>query len=346
MKKKKRTSQTLKQQEKKTTKYALLFLFFSLTLFILFFVFFGKDIFVALSPPQQEADIEIQAPPPIQSPVNTSIPTAIPSVTPAVFVPTLTATIAPLPSPTIEPQPTYPVSEAFSIGKSVNGRDIEMYRFGDGGDIRLIVGAIHGGYEWNTADLLFALVKNIQEEKIQIPDNITLYILPALNVDGYYEYRESVYGRANANGVDINRNWDAFWQETWSKEGCFAYAELTAGTVPFSEPETRALADFITQNNVSALISYHSAMASIFAGGRPEPDPKSDELAIKLAEVSGYSYPPNDGGTCEYTGQLIDWASLQGIAAVDIELTDHQNLDHDINRKVLEAFLVWQPESE
>jgi len=39
---------------------------------------------------------------------------------------------------------------------------------------------------------------------------------------------------------------------------------------------------------------------------------------------------------------LADWASAKGIAAVDIELTDHQSTDILINRKVLQAFLTWK----
>jgi hypothetical protein len=52
----------------------------------------------------------------------------------------------------------------------------------------------------------------------------------------------------------------------------------------------------------------------------------------------------NDTG-CQYTDQLIDLASVHGIAAVDVELTDHLSNDILINRKVLDAFLAWRRSS-
>jgi hypothetical protein len=38
---------------------------------------------------------------------------------------------------------------------------------------------------------------------------------------------------------------------------------------------------------------------------------------------------------------LVDWASAQGIAAVDIELRNHSDTDLDINMKILNVFLDW-----
>src|SRR3989344_5474979 len=38
-----------------------------------------------------------------------------------------------------------------SIGKSVEGRDINVYRYGTGDTELLFIGGIHGGYEWNTS---------------------------------------------------------------------------------------------------------------------------------------------------------------------------------------------------
>lgn len=323
------------QRESKATKYALIFLLSSV---MIFFVLIGiiliqTGVYSSFEPSVEGAT---SLPPTLLplSPTYTATATQIPTSTP-------TATPSPIPTP------TYPVGEAFSIGTSVEGRDIEVFRFGTGPEARMIIAGIHGGYEWNTSDLLLVLIKDIENQKIIIPPHITLYLLPILNPDGYYEHKGSVYGRANAHNVDINRNWDAVWEADWDRTGCFSYVDdINAGDSPFSEPETVSLSAFLSNNNITALISYHSAMASIFAGGRPEPDLDSDNLASTLAEVSGYSYPPNDGGICYYTGQLIDWASANGIAAVDIELTDHEHIDHDINRDVLNAFLEWNPQKE
>ena len=266
-----------------------------------------------------------------------------PSSTPAwtvtpVFAPAFTAT----PTQILTATPLPPEGEAFSIGESLEGKPLEMYRFGSGPIVRVIIGAIHGGYESNTATLVYLLRDDLKNGLITVPEEITLYLLPVFNPDGFYDYLNLPAGRSNYRGVDINRNWDAYWAPDWDRTGCFNYAYLTAGEFPFSEPETIALRDFLLNNRADALISYHSAMSAIFAGGRPEPDPISDDLARTLSAASLYLYPPTNDPGCQYTGQLIDWASANGIAAVDVELTDHQSNDILINRKLLEAFLAWR----
>lgn len=259
------------------------------------------------------------------------------TVTP-VFAPALTDT----PTPIVTATPLPPEGEAFSIGQSLEGKSLDVYRFGSGPIVRVIIGAIHGGYESNTATLVYLLRDDLKSGLIVVPEEITLYLLPVFNPDGFYNYLNLPAGRSNFRGVDLNRNWDAYWAADWDRKGCFNYAYLTAGEFPFSEPETIALRDFLLNNRADAIISYHSAMSAIFAGGRPEPDPASDDLARTLSAVSLYLYPSTNDPGCQYTGQLIDWASANGIAAVDVELTDHQSNDILINRKLLEAFLAWR----
>jgi hypothetical protein len=42
----------------------------------------------------------------------------------------------------------------------------------------------------------------------------------------------------------------------------------------------------------------------------------------------------------------VDWAASYGIAAVDVELSTHYSLDWEINLRILDEFLNWQPLSE
>jgi g-D-glutamyl-meso-diaminopimelate peptidase len=228
----------------------------------------------------------------------------------------------------------------FEIGRSVGDRRLEVFRFGEGSRQLLIVAGIHGGYEWNTIALADELIELLQSEPERVPDDVTLFILRALNPDG--EARSHTYdGRANDHGVDLNRNWPVNWHPDWDRTYCWHYLPITAGDHPLSEPETAALMRFILDHDFDALISYHSAALGIFPGGSP-PDTASARLAAALAAVSGYRYPPRDYG-CEYTGQFADWAVSQGISAVDVELTNHYDTDFDINVAVLETFLSWRP---
>ncbi|MGB2897510.1 MAG: M14 family metallopeptidase, partial [Anaerolineales bacterium] len=279
------------------------------------------------------------------SPSSTTVPAQIepdshpktfPESTPLPPPPVTTST--PASFPTVSPTPSPFFHGPISIGTSVAGRDLEVFQFGSGDSQRMIIAGIHGGYESNTIRLADELIQVIIAKPDLIPTTATLYILRSLNPDG--ESRSDSYkGRANENLVDLNRNWPAYWQSTWSLEGCWTYTYVSGGSHPASEPETRALMNFLMTYQIEALISYHSAMLGIFPGGQP-PDPASISLAEAIAGVSDYYYPPIDTG-CQYTGQLIDWASMQGIAAVDIELTNHEDTDLWQNLKILEAFLAW-----
>lgn len=287
----------------------------------------------SLPPPTEEGD---NLP---TSETSTPVESIEATTTLANLDPTPVPIIIPTGTPTSTPLP--PEGQAFSIGQSVQGREIKVVRFGSGPIVRMIIGAIHGGYEWNTAALVQKMIDELRAGTLTVPPDITLYILPDLNPDGSINFPGDIYGRANANGVDLNRNWDSHWQADWPRTGCFNAVPISAGQAPFSEPETKALSEFLSNNRVDALISYHSRMGAIFATGSSPLHPAADDLAKTLAAVSGYLYPPPGTG-CLYTGQLVDWAVDHDIVALTIELTTHESLDLEINRKVFEAFLTWR----
>jgi len=49
----------------------------------------------------------------------------------------------------------------------------------------MIIGGIHGGYEANTATLVYMLRDDLRSGLIKVPGDITLYLLPMLNPDGF-----------------------------------------------------------------------------------------------------------------------------------------------------------------
>ena len=272
---------------------------------------------------------------------STSTPvesTAMPSPTSTPLPPTPTATTPPpMPSP-IPPTPTPSIPQPQIIGYSVAGKPLEVYQFGNGPIEKMIVAGIHGGYEWNTIVLADELIQYLESHSEIIPSDHTLYILRAFNPDGF-ERSRGFGGRANENNVDLNRNFPSNWKIEWPRPGCWDYIPITGGVSAASEPETQALMTFVETHDLQAFISYHSAALGIFPGGQP-PDKGSLSLAQAMAEVSAYPYPPIDAG-CLYTGQLVDWVSDQGIAGVDVELTNHQDSDFEINLGILSVFLDW-----
>jgi murein peptide amidase A len=264
-------------------------------------------------------------------------PTATPPPT-ATLTATLSPTITLTPTQTLTP---IPFSQGpIIIGKSVQGRPLEVFRFGTGPIERLIVAGMHGGNEYNTVQLADQLIAYIGEHPDVIPSNVTLYIFHDLNPDGVARAL-SPLGRANANGVDLNRNWPANWQKDWPRTGCWTTTYVTGGSGPASEPETKALTAFIQEHHFDGLINYHSAALGIFPGGIPISE-ASKSLAQAVANVTTYHYPALNTG-CVYTGGMVDWTANLGIASLDVELTNHTNTDFDMNLGVLKVFLSWKP---
>lgn len=226
------------------------------------------------------------------------------------------------------------------IGYSVSGRPLELYRFGYGEKQVMIVAGIHGGYEWNTIALADKLITYINEHPEMVPTDVTLFILRNLNPDGDAR-AHTVDGRVNDHGVDLNRNFPENWQAVWDRDGCWDYRPTTGGASAGSEPETRAMMNFLSSHRVRALVSYHSAALGVFPGGEPW-EANSIELAKELSKATHYPYPPVDTG-CYYTGTLADYAVSVGSAAVDMELRNHRDTDFSQNLRALKVLLNWQP---
>jgi murein peptide amidase A len=270
--------------------------------------------------------------------------------------PTTTAAPTSFYLPTVTPNPQATPIEDYStptpfvfvggpgarvIGYSVQGTPIEHYAFGQGERQFLIVAGIHGGYEGNTTDLANQMVVHLSEHPEIVPSDATLFIIPNMNPDGAARGR-NVDGRTNANGVDLNRNFPSRnWVADWDHSNCWNYRPTTGGTSGGSEPETRAVMNFIGAHRILALISYHSAALGVFPGGDPW-EPASERLASALAAGTGYPYPPIDIG-CHYTGTLADWAVENGAgAAVDMELSNHRDAEFSRNLRAVEALLRFQ----
>jgi hypothetical protein len=229
-----------------------------------------------------------------------------------------------------------PAEGPFTYGQSVGGRSLWAYRLGTGPSARALIGGIHGGYEWNTTLLVSRTLDHLTQNPELIPARVTLYIIPCANPDGAAAGTDAIHGRTNDNRVDLNRNWDYEWQVT----ATHGTRPVYAGEFPFSEPETAALRDLIHEQDIEAAIFYHSAMGKIFSGA-DRLHSATFELAEAMSEATGYPHAPEGVPGQITTGDSIDYLSTQGIAAVEIELTTHQDIDWDRNWAGVLAFLDW-----
>ncbi len=228
---------------------------------------------------------------------------------------------------------------AQTIGVSAGGRAIESYRFGFGSQVVVLVGGIHGGYEWNTIVLAYELIDYFLESPDRVPSNVTLYIIPSANPDGQFtvtgvDGRISASdvsgdiepGRFNANGVDLNRNWACDWQP----EGFWGETVVSGGSTPFSEPETAALRTFFMRHNPAVVLFWHSKADGIYIGSCEGVFQPSKDVAELYGRASGYrvyeeftAYP--------VTGDASDWLATQNIPSFTVELKTRSQTDFEEN---------------
>ena len=251
--------------------------------------------------------------------------------------------------PVVLPVVSYPIKSV--IGKSVEGRDINAYRYGNGTTHLVFVGGVHGGYEWNSILVAYEIKDYIDANPNLVPANVTLTIIPSANPDGMYKIvkKEGRFtakdipagtnstGRFNANAVDLNRNFDCKWQpkSTWQSK------TVSAGTKAFSEPESIAIRDFATSNNPVAIVFWHSQSGAVYASQCEKGIlPETLNIMEVFAKASGYKAVP-EFDAYQTTGDSEAWLAKIGIPSLTVELKNHENTDFKENLAGLQALLKY-----
>lgn len=260
------------------------------------------------------------------------LPTALPPVTPSP-APLIVPTAEPSPSPETAPTATV-LPDRFVFGRSVEGRDLIGYRFGRGERVLMLVGAVHGGFERHTADLIEQLAEHYRSVPGDVLPQISLVLIPALNPDGVARGRV-LAGRLNANGVDLNRNWPC----GWSPQAVFRDQPVGAGAEPLDQPETRALADLIEDLQPGAVLFFHAAAAGVFAGDCGG-DAGSAALSATFGAAAGYDFG-SDFSDYVVTGTAPAWVNSLGIPSADVELSSATDPEFDRNLAGVQAAQCW-----
>lgn len=239
------------------------------------------------------------------------------------------------------------------IGTSVEGRSIELYTFGSGGTNILLVGGIHGGYEWNSVLLAYQFIDYYTTNPATVPSNITLTIIPSANPDGLFEVikKEGRFtasdiqqedtstglGRFNANGVDLNRNFDCKWkpESTWRGK------TMSAGTTAFSEPEAQAIKSVVSTTGPKAVLFFHSQASAVYASECENGIlPVTREIMNTYSVASGYK-AVDVFDSYEITGDAEGWLASIGIPAITVELSTHQTIEWEKNFAGVKAVLSY-----
>lgn len=236
------------------------------------------------------------------------------------------------------------------IGRSVEGRDITAYHYGDGEREVLFVGGTHGAYSWNTAQLAYRLMDRLEANPSDIPEGVKVTVVPVLNPDGLNKVvgtagrfdssdvpslAETIPGRFNANGVDLNRNFDCNWKPT----GNWQDRTVDTGDRAFSEPESVALRDYVRDNSPDGVVVWYSASGDVIASSCNEAiSSETRSLLNTYADASGY---PAKDSFDYYTisGDATDWMAKTGIPAISVVLATHDSTEWSRNWKGIQAIL-------
>ena len=125
--------------------------------------------------------------------------------------------------------------------------------------------------------------------------------------------------KSNANGVDLNRNFDALW-ESYNDHLGHASADHYKGTAPECELESKALADLTRRFQFDATLSYHTQGEVIYWNFGQEGELKNMSLLLanRVSELTGYRLDGNFQALD--TAGYKDWAiSKLGIPSLTIE---------------------------
>lgn len=237
------------------------------------------------------------------------------------------------------------------LGKSEEGRDIVAYHYGTGTKEIVFVGGIHGGYEWNTVLVARQLQDYLKADSSIVPENIKVTVIPLLNPDGLNKtvgttgsfsassvptgVDATVSGRFNANGVDLNRNFDCDWQEkaVWQNK------PVSGGTHAFSEPEALAFKNYIETSKPTAVIVWYSSAGGVYASScHNGVSSATNALTKTYAQASGYK-AYESFNFYEITGDMVNWLAKIKVPAISVLLTNHTDTEWTKNVKGVEAVL-------
>ncbi|XP_071755980.1 carboxypeptidase O-like [Centroberyx gerrardi] len=204
--------------------------------------------------------------------------------------------------------------------------------------------------QWFVKEILQSYKTN--EKLTQLLQNLDFYVTPVINVDGYIfswtnqstrlwrKSRSVPPPGCDCYGVDLNRNFNANWGTVGVSYDCCK--NTYCGTSPISEPEAKAVTDFVGSriNQILCFLTIHSSGQLILLPyGHPEISaPNYDELvsvgkaaAAEMKKPHGMDYTVGTSPQVLYgnSGSSRDWARLVGIPfSYTFELRDKGEFGH------------------
>ncbi|MDO6721124.1 M14 family zinc carboxypeptidase [Psychrosphaera sp. 1_MG-2023] len=253
-----------------------------------------------------------------------------------------------------------------SIGETWEGRPIVLATISldlenaDSKPALLYTGTIHAR-EWIGIELANSFVQYIVDNHQFNPklkqalSNNTLYIVPCLNPDGFeFSRTHFSFWRKNRRnngdgtyGVDLNRNFGSRFKKRNDTN-----ATTYGGPEAFSEPETRAIRDFVDNHkNITISLDYHSQGNVFFPAHKFNHEAEIDttdlntlcaNMAHEIQKVSGTKYGIHRGKppTNLINGSGREYYYDKGIIATVVEvgtrnIPDYmENMSQSVNENI------------
>lgn len=234
-------------------------------------------------------------------------------------------------SDTVKSELLFSGAHVFSIGNSVCGAPLLCAHCGGLRGRQIIVTAAIHARECYTA---LVVLRQVKEAVRSLTGDDGAYFVPLVNPDGavFFETGDAQgsatlkrFGasrriwKANADGVDLNCNFDANW-------GSGRYNKTTVGAsdyigqYPFCAPETSALARFTKRVKPAATVSYHCMGGELYwEFFQNETDKRRDRaFANAVADMIGVKRVDGDLSSA---GGYKDWCVQKlGVPSVTVEL--------------------------
>jgi len=158
-----------------------------------------------------------------------------------------------------------------TVGKSVENRPIKFLVFGRGSDVVFILATIHGD-EYVGTPLLHRMAVYLQEHPYLLQGRKVI-LLPNANPDGMAHF-----DHFNANGVNLNRNFDSKNRRNGGRNGRRA----------LSEPEAVAIHKIIKNFSPDRVVSIHQMMGwqigSKRSPGMVDHEGPAEQLAKRMSD--------------------------------------------------------------
>ncbi|MBW8192811.1 fibronectin type III domain-containing protein [Neiella marina] len=244
-----------------------------------------------------------------------------------------------------------------TIGETWEGRPIIMVTmsldvaYADEKPALLYTGTIHAR-EWIGIELSIAFIKHVIDNYKVDPKLLdtlsrnTLYMVPCLNPDGFeYSRNHFSFWRKNRRdngdgtfGVDLNRNFGVRFKQSNDTS-----VNTYGGPAPFSEPETRAIKDFVERHpNITIALDYHSQGNVFFPAHKFNHEAEVEgtdlnvlcaNMAREIERVTGRRYGIHRGKppTNLIHGSGREYYYSQGIIGTVVEVGTRNIPDYLIN---------------